>query len=127
VFRQHGIDADRIHRNGKFDVRNWQFDGRRIFGDRSDIRNVGSDAAVRWRWRRWNCIGHLRERNNRLVQSNNIGLVAKRQLAIDGRPRRNSDGIFRACNGRLESFAEYYDAEPVHRRANRDQHCPVSD
>jgi hypothetical protein len=69
----------------------------------------------------------VRDRHDRIVQSNRIGFVSSHRLAYHRRARRNSGGIHRARNGRPQSIAGYYAAEPVDRRADRDEHRAMSD
>jgi hypothetical protein len=127
VFQHHGGDADSSLRHGKFDKRNRRFAPGRIFGDGGYIRNLSADPAVRRRWDRRNRVGYVRDRHDRIVQSNRIGFVSNHRLAYHRRARRNSGGIHRARNGRPQSIAGYYAAEPVDRRADRDEHGAMSD
>jgi hypothetical protein len=127
VFQHHGSNADSNLRHRKFDKRNSRFAPGRTFGDGGDIRNLGADPAVRRRWDRRNRVGYVRERHDRIVQSNLFGFVSNPRLADHRRARRNSDGIHRARNGRRQSVAGYYAAEPVDRRADRDEYRAMSD
>jgi hypothetical protein len=81
VFQHHGGDADSDLRHGKFDNWNRRFVPGRIFGDRSDIRNLGADPAVRRRWDRRNRIGYVHDRHDRIFQSKRIGFVSNHRLA----------------------------------------------
>jgi hypothetical protein len=127
VFQHHGGDADSSLRHGKFDKRNRRFAPGRIFGDGGYIRNLGADPAVRRHWDRRNRVGYVRERHDRIIESNRIGFVSNRRLAYHARARRNSAGIHRARNGRPQSVAGSYAAEPVDRRADRAEYCAMSD
>jgi hypothetical protein len=127
VFQHHGGDADSSLRHGKFDKRNRRFAPGRIFGDGGYIRNLGADPAVRRHWDRRNRVGCVRERHDRIIESNRIGFVSNRGLAYHRRARRNSAGIHRARNGRPQSIAGSYAAEPVDRRADRAEYCAMSD
>ena len=85
---------------------------------------IGADPAVRRHWNRRYRVGYVRERCDRIVQSNLFGFVSNHGFACHRRARRNSDGIHRTRNGRHQSIAGSY-AEPVDRRANR--YCAMSD
>jgi hypothetical protein len=86
--------------HGQFDRRNRRFAPGRIFVDGGYFRNLGADPAVRRHWDRRNRVGYVRDRHDRIVQSNLVGFVSNHGLAEHRRPRRNSDGIHRARNGR---------------------------
>jgi hypothetical protein len=77
VCQHHGSNADGNPRHGQLGRRNRRFAPGRIFGDGGYFRNIGADPAVR---RHWDRVGYVRERCDRIVQSNFVGFVSNRRL-----------------------------------------------